>query len=299
MLYLPAFALVVVGTASPSSWSAGSSRSAVEAHADGFDAHMARVAAKGWVLSSSQPALPSELVRLVVAVKQDGVDALAAAALEVSDPTSGAGVYGRHLTNEAVHALVAPRAHSLAAVRGWLASAGIAAPEALTPNSDFLGASVPLSAAEALLNTTYGAYVHAATGQRVLRVSAPYSLPSAVAAEVDFVAPTMSFYAGGSGAASASASSSRAAVAASGGQSGQQAMAITRIGPAYLRKIYGMTDADVGRGAASNNSMAVASFIQQFYSHTDLTAFLKKYPVSLHAAPAAPPTPARRRTAVR
>ena len=239
----------------------------IEEHGDGFDAHMARVARKGWVLSSTKPA-PSELMHLVVAVKQDSIDALATAALAVSDPTNAA-LYGKHLSNDAVHALVAPRPASLEAVRGWLTDVGVE-PEHLTPNADFIGATVNLTTAEALLQTTYGAFVHTATGERALRVSAPYALPRNVARAVDFVAPTMSF-------ATPKTKSARL-LAAAAAREPLGANGLTRIGPAYLRKIYGMSDTDVGKGAASNNTMAVASFIKQFYKASDTTAFMKKYP---------------------
>ena len=52
---------------------------------------------------------------------------------------------------------------------------------------------------------------------------------------------------------------------------------LVRISPAWLRKQYGLTDADVGKGAASNNTQAVASFIKQFYAKADMTAFWAKY----------------------
>ena len=51
-----------------------------------------------------------------------------------------------------------------------------------------------------------------------------------------------------------------------------------KVTPSFLRGLYGLTDKDVGRGAASNNSQAVASFLKQYYSKADLKAFCAKGP---------------------
>ena len=53
---------------------------------------------------------------------------------------------------------------------------------------------------------------------------------------------------------------------------GMAAEDLTRVTPAWLRQMYAMGDADVGR-ASSNNTQAVASFIGQYYSRDDLEAF--------------------------
>lgn len=63
------------------------------------------------------------------------------------------------------------------------------------------------------------------------------------------------------------------------GEKGERAVeAATRVSPGWLRSLYGMSDADVGKGAASNNTQAVASFLKQYYAHSDTAAFQKKYP---------------------
>ena len=58
------------------------------------------------------------------AVKQTNTDQLEAALLNAADPDSTS--YGEWLSNEAVHALVAPAQESVDAVRGFLAQRGVA-----------------------------------------------------------------------------------------------------------------------------------------------------------------------------
>lgn len=251
------FALVLAAEALPSS-----QRQEMEPHPDGFAAHMARVHAKGWRL---QPARPekSALLRLVIAVKQSGVNELETTATEVSDPRSAG--YGKYLTNDAVHATVAPSRAASKAVRIWLEAHGVRG-EQLTPNGDFVAATVNVSVAEALLATTYGIYTHT-TGATATRVTSEYSLPSEVSGHVDFVSPTVSFF-------RPSAPSTNRPVAAR-----DERPELVRVTPAELRALYSMNDSDVGKGGTANNSQAVASFIGQYYSAADLRAFWAKYPL--------------------
>jgi hypothetical protein len=55
--------------------------------------------------------------------------------MSLSDPSSPA--YGRHMTNEQVHRLIAPTPASLAAVEGFLRSHGLE-PRRVSPNGDLI-----------------------------------------------------------------------------------------------------------------------------------------------------------------
>lgn len=71
------------------------------------------------------------------------------------------------------------------------------------PHGSWVSADVTVAQAEALLGAQYHSYLHADSGVVVTRLAPqllnatasaqPYSLPNAVAAAVDFVAPTTSF----------------------------------------------------------------------------------------------------------
>lgn len=240
----------------------GTQRVEVETHADGFDAHMARVRAKGWQQLEAHPnmgAAPPQTLELLLAVTQSNTEQLEQTLLAVSEPSNSR--YGEHLTMEEVDALVAPASASVIAVTAWLAAHDIEATR-VTSNGDFLSAIVSVEAAEALLNTSYAQFYHNATGTAVTRGSTPYSIPEHLAAHIDFVSPTITF------------------PPVHNRPKRSAAVGVTKkfkVTPAFLRSLYSMTDSDVGKGAASNNSQAVASFIGQYYDPKDLKLFWAKY----------------------
>ena len=214
---------------------------------------------KGWKLMSESVVADAELIHVVVAVAQSNTEFLEEKLLAMSTPSSAQ--YGQHLSNAEVNALVAPSAAAMETVRGWFSMYGITAVD-MTPNGDFVGAVIDVAHAKALLgNATFARFHHARSGTTVVRPTAAYELPARVSQHVDFVAPMASF--------PQTESSARLHRDESG---------VTRVTPKFLRKIYGLTDADVGKGGGTNNTQAIASFIQQYYAHSDNTAFWKKYP---------------------
>merc|ERR1719486_49457 len=97
-------------------------------------------------------------------VKQTNVEKLEKVLLEVSDPDSEK--YGKHLSNEQVHALVAPKQESIDAIMEHLSKHGVKG-VAATPNSDIITADVTISLAEKLLSTKYVSFQHSQSGQVV------------------------------------------------------------------------------------------------------------------------------------
>ena len=82
-----------------------------------------------------------------------------------------------------------PTQASIDAVNAYLSSNGINA-TALSPASDWLGFSVPVSKANELFNADFSMFSHVATGkQQICTLS--YSIPSALNNHVDLVYPTM------------------------------------------------------------------------------------------------------------
>ena len=142
---------------------------------------------RGW--TPFKPSDPNQMLELVFAVKQTNLNFLEEILLEVSDPTSER--YGKHLSNRAVHQLVAPLPEHVKTVMEFLKLHNVE-PEALTMNSDFIGAKVPVSVAEQILDCEYYEYKHIAGGSNVNRCD-QYSLPEDVAEAVDFVSPTIKF----------------------------------------------------------------------------------------------------------
>ena len=100
----------------------------------------------GWVRSDSR-AERTDKVELTFAVKQPaaGVDRLVEKFHAVSTP--GSPHYGKHLSNEEVHALVSPTRETIQTVEDFLASHGVKGHWA-TLNGDLISAEVTFEQAE-------------------------------------------------------------------------------------------------------------------------------------------------------
>ena len=171
--------------------------------------------------------------------------------MAVSEPDSPS--YGAHLSNEAVHALVAPAPSSIAAVMGFLRDHGVVGFPA-SPNSDIIEAKVTVAQAEKMLATRYHVMVHNESGTKVHRVES-YSLPAKVAAAVDFVCPTVHL------------PPVRKSVAFEPPAAEPNPHPWNT--PKHLRELYSI---DV-EGKAPDNKMAVTAFLNQHYSKSDLLEF--------------------------
>ena len=155
-----------------------------------------------------------------------------------------------------VHDLVRPRKESIEAINSFLLSHGIT-PQSLTPNSDVIQARVSIAQAEKLLATRYHVMHHAETGYNVTRTN-EYSLPQDVAAHVDFVCPTVHIPPAPKKVAPTQASKKPFEGANT---------------PPHLRELYSVDTV----GKFAGNKMAVTAFLNQHYSHGDLTEFWKMF----------------------
>ena len=186
-------------------------------------------------------------------------------------------MFGKWLSREAVDALVAPADASTAAVRAWLATAG--EPVTETARGDWMTVTLTVAQAEALLGggARYHRYQHkAAKHLSVLRLGDPegFALPAAVRAHVDVVGPTTRFPADPLKVrvGHRKGSNLRANKANKRQLFGPSGASVT---PDFLRKLY---NAEAARGAANTtNIQSCASFLNQYYSPSDLKTFFKKY----------------------
>jgi len=197
---------------------------------------------------------PEAKMRLLFAVKQTNLETLESELVAVSDPDSAR--YGMHLTNDDVHALIAPLQSHVNAVEAFARARGFK-PISMTPNSDIIAIDVTVAEAESLLGATYYDVTHAASDTTVRRATS-YALPEEVAAAVDFVSPTVHV----PPAPSVVAKNDVASASSSGGNT-----------PKQLRKLYSV---DV-EGKAADNSMAVTAFLKQYYSEKSLHEFWSEY----------------------
>ena len=91
----------------------------------------------GWVRGDH--AAPTEEMHLHFLLQNKNVALLEQKLLAVSDPTHAE--YGKHMSNDAVHRLVAPSLEAVRSVRAFIAQHKSAA-AASTPNSDILEATM-------------------------------------------------------------------------------------------------------------------------------------------------------------
>lgn len=201
--------------------------------------------------SVSKATEPESLIELTFAVKQRGLEELHNTLMRVSDPTSLD--YGKHLSNEQVHALTAPDPKHILAVEKFLMQHAVQQ-HFVSLNSDFIVVKVPIKTAEKMLSAKYMQLKHGSSGVEISRTPDGYSLPGDVFESVDFVAPTVHV----------------PGVHNPQGKGAQYNM--SGIGfntPKNLRQLYGV---DV-EGKAANNKQAVTAFLEQGYSALSLKAF--------------------------
>ncbi|XP_067098919.1 tripeptidyl-peptidase 1 [Osmerus mordax] len=203
---------------------------------------------------------PSEHLELTFALKQQNVNLLEQQLRAVSDPDSAQ--YGKHLTLEEVASLVRPSQVTHKVVRHWLQMHGIR--DCLTVETeDFLQCTMTAGVAEMLLP---GSEFHRYARDRQTLVRSPswYKVHPTVHPHLDFVGGVHRFPPEGQGLSEFLAQKRR---------SGQGFhLGVT---PTILRSRYNLTAADVG--SASNNSQAVAQFLEQYYHPADLAEFMTMF----------------------
>merc|ERR1719183_337332 len=204
-----------------------------------------------WTIGEQTPR--SQNIKLLFALKNTNVDKLHDKLMSVSTPSSPE--YGMHLSNSEVHAMVAPKADDLAAVKLFLEKHG-ANMDWETEHGDFISAVVPVETAEAMLNAQYRTLTHE-SGATVHRAVNGYSLPEDVAAAVDFVAPT----------------SHIPGISKSKQSTGYDDNSNLNT-PTNLRTLYSVGD---NEGKAASNKQAVTAFLGQEYSQSDLQSWWKEY----------------------
>ena len=203
-----------------------------------------------------------DVIQLRVAVKhnQSGLRMLENAVLAVSDPSSPR--YGRHMSIEQVQALIAPPPSALQTVRDWLQSSVPAGVMQESSNGDFIFGLVEARTVELLLGVTLHRYHCATRGVTIVRPRNAPKLPSNVSKVVDFVTPGFRFLA-----------VRRAHDVLK--KMKQPAPTPTKEGvsPSMLRMLYNISTS----GGKSSATQAVASFLHEYFSPSDLLAFQQRF----------------------
>ncbi|XP_056623244.1 tripeptidyl-peptidase 1 isoform X2 [Triplophysa dalaica] len=213
---------------------------------------------KDWILV--ERVKPLEEVELTFALKQQNVDHLKELLKQVSDPDSPQ--YGKYLSLEEVAALAQPSQLTEKVVQHWLQSHGVKNCHTVVTR-DFLQCAMTAQVAEALLpGTKFRRYNK--DGQSLLRSTSLYSVHEDVFQHLDFVGGVHRF-------------PPRGRVVSKGFKGKRQSSLWYHLGvtPSVVRSRYNLTAKDVG--TASNNSQAVAQFLEQYYHPADLAEFMSLF----------------------
>ncbi|GIZ43935.1 hypothetical protein CKM354_000714400 [Cercospora kikuchii] len=107
--------------------------------------------------------------------------------MEVSDPDSPR--YGKYYSAEEVHDLFAPAGHAVDAVKSWLHDAGLH-PDRISQsaNKQWIQFDATVAEAEALLQSKYHFYEHAATGKSTIGCD-EYHVHHEVKRHIDYITP--------------------------------------------------------------------------------------------------------------
>ncbi|KAF8860253.1 subtilisin-like protein [Acephala macrosclerotiorum] len=232
----------------------------------------------GWMKDeSTQLDKDESLMKLRIHLVHQDMDKFHEMAMNIATP--GHVLYGKHLTQEVIDSMIAPKDESSELVMQWLRSEGLIGQASASPRLDSIILEASIAQIEKLLEAEYQPFVNKETGDSVVR-TLKYSLPAVLKGHVDMVQPTTFF---GLRAMRSMVTGLRdfdestlnsEAVEAVTGCSG------TTITPQCLSNLYSFA----GATNYSNGLMAIAGFLEQWPIKSDLTTFMNKYATEGNAA---------------
>lgn len=227
-----------------------------------------------WVLKDGGQVDADQGFKLRIHLKNRNTASFQKQVYDISTP--GHPSYGRHMSREEVNAMLAPSKESFDVVSAWLEAQGLS--KVATIENDWIVVDSTVGDVEELLQTEYHLYKSTQTGKTTVRTT-EYSLPSALHAHVDIIAPTIKF-------STPSAQKSMiikdmtipASQLSHAGNvhDGLNATACnSTITPDCIAALYKFKNF---RGSRRNgNSFALAGFLEEYAQHDDLAQFLATY----------------------
>ena len=209
---------------------------------------------------------PDKILELTFAIKQQNKDQLENLLLEVSNPDSKH--YGEYINVDQITNIISPLEKSIDIVKIWLFNNGVSEEKCvLTMNRDFLVCKIPCQITENLLpGAVFSYFKHEKLHKMYIRSNSQYLVPQYVAEHLDFVGgihrfPSINFF-----------KTKQEDLPVEYEQSERIHIGVY---PSVLRQRYNLTAADVG--SHPNNSQAVAQFLEQYYSNSDLSEFMSLF----------------------
>ncbi|KAF5392196.1 hypothetical protein D9757_001522 [Collybiopsis confluens] len=222
---------------------------------------------------------PDTVVNFRIGLASRDRNGLEKALYDVSLPSSP--LYGKHLSMDEVKRYTSATSLSVAVVTDWLTENGIdGARLETTKVHDYLTFSAPVRAANHLLNTNFGSYLHTPSGKRAIR-TLQYSIPEDLVSHISIVHPTTSFDLPvplGLSVSSRNDDDDKRVARREPLEAGAELSKIdpscaNTITPQCLQDLY---DIPKTPATQSSNRIAVPGLIEYWAQHADLQAFLER-----------------------
>jgi tripeptidyl-peptidase-1 len=224
-----------------------------------------------WVLKDDGHVDADRSFKLRIHLKNRNIASFHKQVYDISTP--GHPSYGRHQTREELNALLAPSKESFNLVAEWIEEEGLS--EIAKIENDWIVLDSTIGDVEELLQTEFKLYKNTETGKTTVRTT-EYSLPAALHAHVDIIAPTIKFSTPSAQRSMIIKDMTIPASALDNPHSGLDPVACnTTITPQCIKSLYNFNHF---RGSRRNgNQFALAGFLEEYAQHADLAQFLKTY----------------------
>ncbi|KAF4627954.1 hypothetical protein G7Y89_g10196 [Cudoniella acicularis] len=227
----------------------------------------------GWARSDAQK-LDKDVatIKLRIHLVQQDMDKFHDLAMKIATP--GHELYGNHLSQHVIDAMIAPKQQSKDLVIQWLESAGLKEHASFSPRSDSVIVETSVKNIEKLLNTEYQSYANSRSGETVLRTLS-YSLPNVLKGHVDSVQPTTFFGLRTMGSMIKDFQPHIEETLSTEGTSAVKGCSGSSITPTCLANLYNF--ASITPSNQTLGRMGIGGFLQQHPVPADLTTFMNKY----------------------
>ncbi|RDW69757.1 subtilisin-like protein [Coleophoma cylindrospora] len=268
---LPLLALATSSCAFPALFGRSSMRKTSEL----FDTRIAESLAyppNGWELDENAVLdKDTSMIKLRIHLEQQGMSDFQDLAMKIATP--GHELYGSHLPQHAINAMIAPKDESRDLVMNWLDKMGVKSQASMAPRGDAILVEASVADVEKLLGAEYSVFERTGYGETVIR-TLEYSLPKVLKGHVSFVQPTTFF-----GLRTMRSTISEVKPVSLDTESVNAVEAVTgcsgsTITPTCLANLYNLTSSTSTQTAGL---MGVAGFLQEYASKSDLTTFMSKY----------------------
>ncbi|KAH6660927.1 peptidase S8/S53 domain-containing protein [Truncatella angustata] len=196
--------------------------------------------------------------------------------LALNIATPGHTLYGKHVSQDVIDSMIAPKDESKSLVLDWLRQQGLADNASISTRGNTIIVKATISQAEKLLEADYNTYTNAETGEQVVRTLA-YSIPESLNGHVSMIQPTTFFGFRSTVSEVAPASEPKSAFEI-------EAVAATctsGVTPECLSNLYNFASSTASQ---SNGLIGIAGFLEQHPSQSDLKTFLTNYAITGNTA---------------